>query len=94
VFYFISIHRFSIDDFYSFGRDAAADQATATIRREFMVNMRTDKNALLQHCAVIADVVLVQRSMTLSVARMVLAALAPEKCHANLIRKLDCLMFD
>lgn len=56
---------------------------------------KNDRNNLLVHCAVLAEVVVLKRTMTMFVARGILAALAGgEKFITGLNDQLDNLVYD
>lgn len=67
------------------------------IKRECTANkvFKDDRNNLFKHCAVLAEVVVVKRTITMFIARSILAALAGgEKFTAKLYNQLDDLVFD
>jgi hypothetical protein len=67
------------------------------IKQECTANkvFKDDRNKLFEHCAVLAEVVVVKRTITMFIARSILAELAGgEKFTAELYKQLDDLVFD
>ena len=95
--YFICLRllRFSVGSNNTVG--AAGKEAEEVIERECAANevFAGDRPELLRHCAVLAEVVVVKRAMTMFVARGILAVLAGDgKFMVGLSEQLDDLVYN